>query len=333
MDRARTGATPTFARAGARAPGRGHRLRGASGDGAAVVRSLSWSYSPPSAVRRRGHALCEQRRTDRRHPQQCLARHRASRHHQAREHPDRDFGLPGAVRRRARHLGAADDVEGFTISLPDKTWQRQANGNQVDYTPDGGKHFVRIAIDDSPDFPTPYAHQQDLEQQLTKLVDYHQVQPQSGRCSATARGLPGGLHLDRAAEADAVPRQAAGDPADVPQPGGCRVRDLHVLARGGLGHGAPAVRRDSPQLAPQDLTGLDGHEPVTTGLTRPDNNHRAVRGPERVRAVRHDGAYGDRGGERPCDRRPLPAGGQDRPGPAWVSSGAPPTSCSPGRSR
>ncbi|MET7890818.1 serine/threonine-protein kinase [Streptomyces mirabilis] len=82
-----------------------------------------------------------------------------------------------------------DDVEGFTISLPDKTWQRQANGNQVDYTPDGGKHFVRIAIDDSPDFPTPYAHQQDLEQQLTKLVDYRQVLLQSN----TFRDCPGSL--------------------------------------------------------------------------------------------------------------------------------------------
>lgn len=82
-----------------------------------------------------------------------------------------------------------DDVEGFTISLPDKTWQRQANGNQVDYTPDGGKHFVRIAIDDSPDFPTPYAHQQDLEQQLTKLADYHQVLLQSN----TFRDCPGSL--------------------------------------------------------------------------------------------------------------------------------------------
>ncbi|MDU8995132.1 MULTISPECIES: serine/threonine-protein kinase [Streptomyces] len=82
-----------------------------------------------------------------------------------------------------------DDVEGFTISLPDKTWQRQANGNQVDYTPDGGKHFVRIAIDDSPDFPTPYAHQLDLEQQLTKLVDYHRVHLQSN----TFRDCPGSL--------------------------------------------------------------------------------------------------------------------------------------------
>jgi tRNA A-37 threonylcarbamoyl transferase component Bud32 len=82
-----------------------------------------------------------------------------------------------------------DDAEGFTISLPDKTWQRQANGSQVDYTPDGGEHFVRIAIDDSPDFPTPYAHQQDLEQQLTKLADYRKVLLQSN----TFRDCPGSL--------------------------------------------------------------------------------------------------------------------------------------------
>lgn len=82
-----------------------------------------------------------------------------------------------------------DDVEGFTISLPDKTWQRQANGSQVDYTPDGGKHFVRIAVEDSPDFPNPYAHQLDLEQQLTKLVDYNRVLLQSN----TFRDCPGSL--------------------------------------------------------------------------------------------------------------------------------------------
>ncbi|WP_405880258.1 serine/threonine protein kinase [Streptomyces sp. NBC_01136] len=82
-----------------------------------------------------------------------------------------------------------DDVEGFSLSLPSDSWKRQANGNQVDYTPDGGKHFVRIAIDDSPDFPTPYAHQQDLEQQLTKLVDYNQVLLQAN----TFRDCPGSL--------------------------------------------------------------------------------------------------------------------------------------------
>ncbi|MCH5673661.1 serine/threonine-protein kinase [Streptomyces gilvus] len=75
-----------------------------------------------------------------------------------------------------------NDPWGFTVSLPEG-WKRQVVGvsgalRQVDYTPDGGKHFVRIAIDTSPDFNSAYEHQKDLEQQLQRLVDYHRVQLQ-----------------------------------------------------------------------------------------------------------------------------------------------------------
>lgn len=71
------------------------------------------------------------------------------------------------------------DPLGFSISLP-KGWKRQVYGingplKQIDYTPDGGKHFVRISIDSSPDFADPYEHQADLEQQLQRLVDYRRV--------------------------------------------------------------------------------------------------------------------------------------------------------------
>ncbi|MFK0281524.1 serine/threonine-protein kinase [Streptomyces sp. NPDC090499] len=74
---------------------------------------------------------------------------------------------------------AVHDPFGFGLSLP-KGWQRKVFGvdgdlRQVDYTPDGGRHFVRIAIDSSPDFSNALAHQQDLEQQLQKLVDYKRV--------------------------------------------------------------------------------------------------------------------------------------------------------------
>ncbi|MFG2960518.1 serine/threonine-protein kinase [Streptomyces sp. NPDC048291] len=74
---------------------------------------------------------------------------------------------------------AVHDPLGFGLSLP-KGWKRKVFGidgdlKQVDYTPDGGKHFVRIAIDSSPDFSNALAHQQDLEQQLQKLVDYQRV--------------------------------------------------------------------------------------------------------------------------------------------------------------
>lgn len=72
-----------------------------------------------------------------------------------------------------------DDPLGFGLSLP-PTWERkvfQDDGDlkQVDYSPDGGEHFVRIAVDTSPDFDDPYAHQLDLEQQLERLVDYERV--------------------------------------------------------------------------------------------------------------------------------------------------------------
>ncbi|RMB87881.1 serine/threonine-protein kinase [Streptomyces shenzhenensis] len=72
-----------------------------------------------------------------------------------------------------------NDPLGFTLSLP-KDWKRQVYGmegdlKQVDYTPDGGLHFVRVSIDGSPDFADPFQHQQDLEQQLQRLVDYERV--------------------------------------------------------------------------------------------------------------------------------------------------------------
>ncbi|WP_329412803.1 serine/threonine protein kinase [Streptomyces sp. NBC_00704] len=71
------------------------------------------------------------------------------------------------------------DPLGFGLALP-KGWKRevyQDDGDlqQIDYTPDGGEHFVRIALDRSPDFSDPYAHQVDLEQQLRRLVDYERV--------------------------------------------------------------------------------------------------------------------------------------------------------------
>jgi tRNA A-37 threonylcarbamoyl transferase component Bud32 len=72
-----------------------------------------------------------------------------------------------------------DDPAGFSLYLP-KGWQRKPFGpqgelRQIDYTPDGGRQFVRIAVDTSPDFADPYAHQLDLEQQLQGLADYRRV--------------------------------------------------------------------------------------------------------------------------------------------------------------
>ncbi|MFI0511480.1 protein kinase [Streptomyces sp. WSLK1-5] len=73
-----------------------------------------------------------------------------------------------------------DDPVGFSLNLP-KGWDRSvfgtpANGlTQIDYSPDEGKHFIRIAVDTSPDFIDPYEHQRDLERQIQDLKDYHRV--------------------------------------------------------------------------------------------------------------------------------------------------------------
>ncbi|MFF5369171.1 serine/threonine-protein kinase [Streptomyces sp. NPDC013187] len=72
-----------------------------------------------------------------------------------------------------------DDPVGFSLYLP-KGWKRKPFGpqgeiTQIDYSPDGGRHFVRIAIDASPDFADARSHQEDLEQQVQRLVNYKRV--------------------------------------------------------------------------------------------------------------------------------------------------------------
>ncbi|NEB74001.1 serine/threonine protein kinase, partial [Streptomyces sp. SID14478] len=69
-----------------------------------------------------------------------------------------------------------NDVEGFSLMLPPGWQNRQANGNQIDYTPDGGQRFVRIAIDKNSQWRDSYQHQLDLEKNLSrKLPGYKRV--------------------------------------------------------------------------------------------------------------------------------------------------------------
>ncbi|MFE1950552.1 serine/threonine-protein kinase [Streptomyces sp. NPDC059524] len=71
------------------------------------------------------------------------------------------------------------DVEGFSLMLP-KGWTRQQNGTQIDYTPDGGQRFVRIAVDKNSQWPDSYQHQLDLEKGVSpKLPQYQRVTLQS----------------------------------------------------------------------------------------------------------------------------------------------------------
>ncbi|GAA3768794.1 serine/threonine-protein kinase [Streptomyces chiangmaiensis] len=72
------------------------------------------------------------------------------------------------------------DPAGFSISLP-KGWKRsvsidQDGLRQVDYSPDKGKHLVRVAVDTAPDFRTSYEHMSYLNQRISRrLRDYKQL--------------------------------------------------------------------------------------------------------------------------------------------------------------
>ncbi|URM89990.1 serine/threonine protein kinase [Streptomyces sp. MRC013] len=67
------------------------------------------------------------------------------------------------------------DPLGFSLLVP-AGWKRRTEGGQVDYTPDGGRHRIRVSVDDAPDFEDPYAHMLDVEEALReRLPRYRRV--------------------------------------------------------------------------------------------------------------------------------------------------------------
>lgn len=78
-------------------------------------------------------------------------------------------GLPEGWQRVA-------DPEGFSLWVPDG-WRRQTDGNQIDYTPDNGRHRIRISIDPAPDHENPYMHMLDMQRSLEeRLPEYRRLQ-------------------------------------------------------------------------------------------------------------------------------------------------------------
>ncbi|AYL37759.1 serine/threonine-protein kinase [Streptomyces fungicidicus] len=115
------------------------------------------------------------------------------------------------------------DPWGFSVVLPGDDWERvvfDEETRQVDYTPDGGNHFLRIAADDSPDFDDPYAHLSDLDQQIgRRLVDYQQ------------QGLERGVYRDR--ESARLEYSWTALAKDTEFPGPRRAVDQMYISRGG----------------------------------------------------------------------------------------------------
>ncbi|MGW2995361.1 serine/threonine-protein kinase [Streptomyces sp. NPDC001193] len=87
--------------------------------------------------------------------------------------PDRQDGVADAAP-PAGYTKVVDPLAGFTLFVPEG-WTRQANGDQIDYTPDDGKHFIRIASDSTPDYRDPYAHLLDLETKVSVRMNYKKV--------------------------------------------------------------------------------------------------------------------------------------------------------------
>ncbi|WP_406507206.1 serine/threonine-protein kinase [Streptomyces sp. NBC_00212] len=67
------------------------------------------------------------------------------------------------------------DQAGFSLLVP-KGWKRQMDGAEIDYTPDNGKHRIRISVDKVPDFENPYMHMLNMEKSLKdRLPQYKRV--------------------------------------------------------------------------------------------------------------------------------------------------------------
>ncbi|MFE5187196.1 serine/threonine-protein kinase [Streptomyces sp. NPDC056628] len=138
-------------------------------------------------------------------------------------------GVPASWRR-------VDDPLGFSLYLP-KGWDRKVVGEevdglqQVDYSPDGGEHFVRISVDTSPDFATAHDHFVDLEQQVKeRLIGYRLL------------SLKENLYRDRAGSVWEYTWDA--QPKDTPFPGPRRAIDQGYIDRDGTEY---AIYMSAPQ--------------------------------------------------------------------------------------
>ncbi|QEU92373.1 serine/threonine-protein kinase [Streptomyces kanamyceticus] len=101
-----------------------------------------------------------------------------------------DDGGPGTdVGGIPKEWKRVNDPAGFSLRLP-KNWNREVDGSQIDYTPDGGRRFLRIGVDRAPTFDSPYTHQLALEKGLrVKLPAYKRLDLNSN----TFRDRPGAL--------------------------------------------------------------------------------------------------------------------------------------------
>ncbi|MEU8519688.1 serine/threonine-protein kinase [Streptomyces sp. NBC_01216] len=91
----------------------------------------------------------------------------------------RDTTSPAATKTAGGGIPAGwhrvEDPAGFSLLVPDG-WKRQTDGDSIDYTPDNGRHRIRVSVDETPDFENPYMHALDLQKTVsTRLPKYEKV--------------------------------------------------------------------------------------------------------------------------------------------------------------
>ncbi|MFD3512793.1 protein kinase [Streptomyces sp. NPDC058657] len=71
--------------------------------------------------------------------------------------------------------------DGFSVPVPEG-WQRDASKpGQYDFSPDNGRHLIRINVDPDPDYNSPYRHLADLGQYISgRLPEYRQLRLEEG---------------------------------------------------------------------------------------------------------------------------------------------------------
>ncbi|MDI3405518.1 serine/threonine-protein kinase [Streptomyces cavernicola] len=93
-----------------------------------------------------------------------------------------------------------DDVAGFSLLLP-PDFKRRTFGDQIDYTPDNGRHLLRIGVNKVPPEENSYVHAKVMEKQgMGRLPTYERVQLESN----TFRGRPGAIWEFSWTETDGV---------------------------------------------------------------------------------------------------------------------------------
>ncbi|MFE1437944.1 serine/threonine-protein kinase [Streptomyces sp. NPDC058739] len=106
--------------------------------------------------------------------------------------PSDSANPPGSAGTLPEGWERRNDPFGFSIAVPGPEWRRtvydEATG-QVDYSPDGGENFFRIAVDRKPDYDDPYEHQLELEPQVQRLAQYERLMLEK----ITYRDRPGAL--------------------------------------------------------------------------------------------------------------------------------------------